>query len=257
MIRATQAVLHDAIAQRATAVFSFPASEGLQHCKTRFVGAGPDGFCLEAPSLEPDLVAKLISAAKPIGVGFMCPAGRAAFSSTPLRQIADHPVDSGRTNALVLSFPVRINVIQPRSAERVAVTPEAGLLVRLSRREPSASSLGLSSIKLVPVEAFNLSLGGIGVICPEAGIRDVPLGVGQLLRVSITAGGQELVFDGTVRHTKILPDGGVRVGVQFEDLLERSDADRASDPLARAIASIRRPNAEPVAAPGGKGNSAS
>jgi hypothetical protein len=241
MIRATNTVLHDAIAQKAAAVFSFPGCEGLQHCKTRFLGAGDDGFCLEAPPLGPGVVEKLIAAAQPVGVGFMCSTGRAAFSTTLVRQIAQYPVDGHATSAMLLVFPARISVIQPRSSERVPVTPESGIVVRLSRRDLPGTSHVLSP-KLVKVEPFNLSLGGIGVVCPAAHVRDIPMGLGQLLRVSIAAPGRELALDGSVRHTKVLPDCSVRIGIQFEESPEQTGG--AQDLVAAIIAMLRQRNTE-------------
>src|SRR5258706_14467163 len=89
-----QQILRDAIARKAGAVVSFPTADGaLRHHKTRLLAAQDEGFWIQCPPDETELIAQLMSAATAIGLSVKASGNRVVSAPMILQYRAGAPAN--------------------------------------------------------------------------------------------------------------------------------------------------------------------
>jgi c-di-GMP-binding flagellar brake protein YcgR len=240
--------LKDAVARSGPAVLSLPSAGQLRHHRTRFLlpSLDQDGFWIEAPAAERELIEALRAGRKPVGVSLRGGAGKVSFATVirefePALPLGDQAV----VDALLLAWPDQVQAIQRRADYRVTVQPADVADVRLRvwripdhhhlRDRPSATAL-------LKVTLGDLSVGGMGLLyTPDA--DDPKLAEGQRLRVTLghaTTGDDELLLDARVRHARPLPGDCYRLGVQFKKLEDDIEGRQALATLTQIVGLLQR-----------------
>src|SRR5258706_9004263 len=126
-----QQILRDAIARKAGAVVSFPTADGaLRHHKTRLLAAQDEGFWIQCPTDETELIAQLMSSGSSIGLSVKASVNRIVSATMILQFRAGAPDNCG---ALLLAWPSQLKAIQRRADFRVTVYPGTGASLRAWR----------------------------------------------------------------------------------------------------------------------------
>ena len=250
MTPADTRILKDAVARGAAAVLSLPSDGMLRHHRTRFlVPADHDGFWIEAPPAaanERPLINQLITTRAPVGVSLKTGINKIVFASLVRQFEAALPVnDQTVVDALLLAWPDQVQAVQRRSDYRAALDPADADDLRVRcwriaehhhlRDKPLASA----ALRVVPRD---LSAGGMGLLyTPDP---DGPkLADEQRLRITLAhreSSGHELILEGRVRHTRPLPGGNYRLGVQFKKLEDDLEGRQALAALTQIVGLLQR-----------------
>jgi hypothetical protein len=240
-----QQTLRDAIARKAGAVVSFPAADAaLHHHKTRLLAAQDEGFWIQSPADDRELIETLMASGQTIGLSLRAAAIKIVSASMILQfRAGERNTASGAAatpDALLLAWPSQVIAIQRRADFRVTVYPGTGVTARawripnhhyLPERPPTAALLDMT--------LRNLSLGGIGVIYVPA--REGPeLEPDQRLRVIINHPGGELLIDGRVKHVRPTIDDELNLGIQFKKLEDEIEGRQTRAALTQIIGQLQR-----------------
>jgi len=245
MADSPQDCLAEAIARNSAAVLSLPSGGMLRHCRTRLLGACDEGFFIESVPEQGPLINELISTGKPVGISFKAATMKVVFASPILRRQEQFRVNSSLTlEALLLGYPAEIKAVQRRANYRVHIPSSSGVQVRVWRMNEQArlSDRPLAAMEM-PAQARDLSVGGIGLICPPKDGAAPSLASQQRLRIFIQHEGTEVLVEGRVCHVRTTPDNSLRVGVQFVGL---EDSVEGRQMLARLTAIVGRLQREEV-----------
>src|SRR5258706_166313 len=240
-----QQSLRDAIARKAGAVVSFPAADAtLHHHKTRLLAAQDEGFWIQSPADDRELIETLMASGQTIGLTLRAAAVKIVSASMILQFRAGERTTaaSGGTtpDALLLAWPSQVIAIQRRADFRVTVYPGTGVTARawripnhhyLPERPPNNALLDMT--------LHNLSLGGIGVLYIPA--RDgAELEPNQRLRVIINHPGGELLIEGRVKHVRPTIDDELNLGIQFKKLEDEIEGRQTRAALTQIIGQLQR-----------------
>lgn len=242
MTEADQETLHEAIARNATAVISLPSAGLLHHHKTRFLAAGEGGFYVESIRPQADLIDQLIVSRKPIGMAFKSATTRIIFATPIWRRHPEfHLNKQVIVEALLLPFPEGVKSVIRRAAYRVYVPSTSDIVVRIWKltEEAELRDKPLASQEL-QCRPRDISIGGMGLLCPPKDGQPVALCVEQRLRVLIVHKRHETLLEGCVRHLQTTPDQSLRVGVQFNKLDEGIDGRQAMAKLTTIVGELHR-----------------
>jgi hypothetical protein len=240
-----QQPLRDAIARKAGAVVSFPTADAtLHHHKTRLLAAQEEGFWIQSPADDRELIETLMASGQTIGLSLRADTIKIVAASMILQFRAGGRSTSGSgaatPDALFLAWPSQVIAIQRRADFRVTVYPGTGVTARawridnyhyLPERPPTAA--------LLDITLRNLSLGGIGVLyAPQ---RDgAALEPDQRLRVVINHPGGELLIDGRVKHVRPTIDDELNLGIQFKKLEDEIEGRQTRAALTHIIGQLQR-----------------
>jgi hypothetical protein len=237
-----QQSLRDAIARKAGAVLSLPTDDGpLRHHKTRLLAAQDEGFWIQCPEQENELIETLMSSGRSVGLSLKASSIKMVLATMILQFRAGKTTPRGTTcDALLLAWPSQLKAIQRRADFRVTVYPGTGVSVRawripdhhyLRERPPSAA--------LIELRLRNLSLGGMGAIytpSPQA----APLDPDQRLRIIINHPKGEPLIDGRIKHTRPQLDGELTLGIQFKKLDDAIEGRQTRAALTQIIGDLQR-----------------
>jgi c-di-GMP-binding flagellar brake protein YcgR len=143
-------------------------------------------------------------------------------------------------DALLLVWPLQLKAVQRRSDYRVSVRTDTEVSIRAWRiseqhylRERPTASTELD------VTFRDLSAGGIGLICVVA--EDGPkIADDQRLRIVIGHIAGELILEGRVKHVKELPNGDLRLGIQFKRLADDFEGRQMLATLTQIVGQLQR-----------------
>jgi len=212
--------LRDAIARNCAAVLSLPTAGILHHHKTRFLGEEEGSFWVESIAGQQALIDQLINSQGRVGMAFKTATHKILFTSPITRRWRDYPVNKQvQVEALLLPFPEDAKVVQRRGSYRVHV-PEDCEIALQAWRIPEHAILRDKPSAVFEVEAKlrDVSIGGIGFLCPPVKADGVSLVAQQRLRILIRRQEIEVVLEGRVRRVRPTPDGSAHIGVQFKNL---------------------------------------
>jgi c-di-GMP-binding flagellar brake protein YcgR len=243
--------LKDAVARCGPAVLSLPTADGpLRHHRTRFlIPEDQEGFWIEAPPGERQLIDELLLAKKPVGVSLKTGFNKVIFTTLIHQFEAALPVSETTTvDALLLAWPDQLQAIQRRNDYRVTVQPDDGdVHLRVWRinehhylRDKPPASAALA------VALRDLSVGGMGLIYtpdPADGPNGAPakLPDNQRLRIALSHGrGDELLLEGRILHSRAVPAENYRLGVQFKNLADDIEGRQTLAALTQVVGQLQR-----------------
>jgi c-di-GMP-binding flagellar brake protein YcgR len=241
--------LKDAVARCGPAVLSLPTADGpLRHHRTRFlIPEEQEGFWIEAPQGERQLIDELLAAKKPVGVSVKTGFNKIIFTTLIHQFEAALPVNETNTvDALLLAWPDQVQAIQRRNDYRVTVQPgDADVHLRVwrigerhhLRDKPPAGDT-------ITVALRDLSVGGMGLIYtpdPDATDDAARLPDNQRLRILLSHGkGEDQLLEGRVLHSRAVPAGNYRLGVQFKNLADDIDGRQTLAALTQIVGQLQR-----------------
>lgn len=241
MNSADQDTLRDAVARNAGAVISLPSAGMLRHCKTRLLAGDDDGFWIEAPTAEQALVDELMAKGAAVGISLKAASTKIVFT-TVIRQFRAAMQINTETavDALLLVWPAQLKAVQRRNDYRVTIPKETEVSIRawriteqhyLRERPPAATELQVS--------LRDLSVGGMGLVCTLT--EDCPkVASEQRLRIVIGHANGELILEGRVKHVKDLPNGDVRLGIEFKKLADDFEGRQMLATLTQIVGQLQR-----------------
>jgi len=245
-----QQPLREAIARAAGAVVSFPIDGQLRHHKTRFVAAAEEGFWIEAPAEDRELINGLMATGKPVGITLRSGTIKIVLTTMILQFRVELPRSDGTpTPALLLAWPAQVKSIQRRAGYRVNLPPGAPIAVRvwpipeyhyLRDRPPTATK--------IDVTLRNLSIGGMGLVYSPAADA-APLESNQRLRIQISHPSGDLLVEGRVKHVRKLPDNELGLGVQFKKLEDGFEGRQTLFTLTQIVGRLQRDEIRRTLAP--------
>jgi hypothetical protein len=92
----------------------------------------------------------------------------------------------------------------------------------------------------IPLRVHDLSVGGMGVLCPPVDGQPLRLASDQRLRVLVQYGQTQTIVEGYVKYTRVTPDKSLRVGVQFKKLESDFEGRQALSRLTAIIGELHR-----------------
>jgi len=230
MAETNEQMLRHAIARNAAAVLSLPSAGMLRHHKTRFLGEcadglgpGADGLWIEAPYDDAALLDELMSKSEPVGMSFKGGFSSVVFTAPIRRRLEEFTLnvasEQSHVPALLLPFPREFKALQRRAAYRVTLPLENQLAVRMWRI-PEHAVLRDRPMAAAEVEARvrDLSVAGMGFLCPPKNGKPPQLIAGQRLRVSLKFAEHEVLIDARLIHLRLVGDNTVAAGMQFKKL---------------------------------------
>lgn len=238
----THELLMDAIARGSGAVISLPSAGMLRSHKTRFLGESEGGFWVESIPGEAELIDELIVAQSLAGIAFRSGPNKVIFTTPVWRRQPEYAVNAMlKLEALLLPFPQSIKTVQRRSAYRVFIPTSSELVVRcwkisehaVLRDRPSAT-------QELALKVHDVSVGGMGVVCPPKDGEPLRLVFDQRLRVFVQFRQHEALVEGCVRYTQSTPDKSLRVGVQFKKLENDLEGRQTLSKLTAIVGELHR-----------------
>jgi c-di-GMP-binding flagellar brake protein YcgR len=119
--------------------------------------------------------------------------------------------------------------------------PDSGLRVRAWRIDDQTSPLSVPKTPAISTDLRDLSVGGLGVVLRPATKPNPPVRQGDRLRIEVTSGGRTLTVAARVRQApRRLPDGSLRLGLDFEELDHTIEGRRTQTQLAHLVAELER-----------------
>ncbi|MGE5608135.1 MAG: PilZ domain-containing protein [Bacillota bacterium] len=238
--------LHKAIARNTGAVLSLPTAGKLCHYRTRFLGESQandtDGFWIESVIQEIIFLQELIAAQTRVGIAYKAGETKCIFATPILKHQPDYHVNRAlKVDALLLAFPQTIKSLQRRALYRVHICPEMELAVR-AWRIPDHVALHdkpLDSLELA-FQVRDLSIGGIGFVCPPKNGPAPHLACNQRLRIEIRYQQITVLLEGHVKHNQLTPDQSLRVGIQFDTSEGDLECRRAVSKLTTIVGQLHR-----------------
>lgn len=242
MVDTTQELLYEAIARNSAAVLSLPTAGMLRHNRTRFLAIGEGGFYLESIAGETELIDSLIISQLPVGVAFKTGNNKIVFAVPIWKRQPDFRLNKELcVEGLLLPFPQSIKSIQRRTAYRVQIPSSCDINVRIWRIAEHAVLRDRPSASMeVPVNVRDISVGGMGVLCPPKDDKPANLTNDQRLRIVIRYGVMEAMVEGRVRHALPTPDKSIRLGVQFRKLEDDLEGRQALGKLTAIVGELHR-----------------
>jgi hypothetical protein len=238
---ADEQLLHDAIARNAGAVVSLPSAGMLRHHKTRLLASEDDGFWIEAPPGESALIQALITSAQPVGISLKSAMTKLVLAAPARAFRAAMQINRDTAvDAVQLCWPGQIKAVQRRADYRVTVLRDSEISVRVWRipEHHVLRDKPLSAAEL-KVTLRDLSVGGMKLICvPVPGVTKVV--ADQRLRMAFRHPDGEVIVEGRVRHAAPLPNGDLRLGVQFKKLEDAIQGRQALATLTTIVGQLQR-----------------
>ena len=221
--------LHDAVQRNAAAVLALPIGAGMEHQKTRFLGAaGGEGFWIATSAGCGAALDELIASGSLVGVAFRAASLKHIFT-VPIARRDAYAVNSVHVPALLLPYPEHVRAVQRREHYRVIVADGSDLESEVWTMPRHATLADKPQPnRLVHGRVRNVSAGGIGLICPAPPAGGAAPHEGDRLRVRLVYQAIEALVEGTVRFVKELPSGSVRVGIRFSGSLQHGWQGRQS-----------------------------
>jgi hypothetical protein len=240
--------LIEAIARGAGIVLSLPSAGLVRHHKSRFLAETEDGFLVEAARGEGPLVQELIKSLRPIGVSFKSGPTKAVFVTPLLRRIPQFRINAQTVvDALQLSFPSEVKVIQRRNNYRVVIPLGCDLTVKVWRiAEKAYLRARPMAAQALKCTVRDMSIGGLGVTLESMTSEPARVGDGQRLRIEMTFGGIALLFEGRTRKPSLPPPGTkpdnriIRTGITFKHLEKEIDGRQTLAALTRIVGTLQR-----------------
>ena len=190
----------------------------LRHYKTRLLGETEEGIWLESVPSEGPLIDALINTQQLCGLSFRLGPTKLALTVPILRRVSEYAINAQSKVQALLVRSGAVRTIQRRNSYRVRITPEDGLAIRLWRLPERAQLRDkIPAAAEVKAQLRNLSVGGAGVLI-EGQNNDPPkILMNQRLRISLTFGEQEMVFEGRVASLQpvLNRQNILHVGVHF------------------------------------------
>ena len=213
-------ILGDAISQRRPAVLRINRREGCESFDICLLAdarpEGDDGIWTQLVCGEPARLDRIQALQAPLEAVFQNGSTQISFETAIIRRQKLFL----RGSRLLIGWPTHLRVIERRKSVRE----------RVPDHRPITASLQLPGRLLGPPQVscrvYDLSASGAAFLCPP-GSRIPALQPGQTLQVCVTLAGVEHHLEVQHRNTRILPDGAVRLGVEFAP-------DTAGDSLASA-----------------------
>lgn len=174
---------------------------------------GDAGFWAELADGDVVTIDRLVAGQSPVHVSFTSGHSRIHFDSTLL--VRRKPFLRG--DRLLLAWPAALRVAERRRAGREPAGDQVAVMARLKPNEASGD---------VPLLIWDLtSRGGSFVFDPR--LLPEPLKLGQSLNICLSFAGVDHWLAACPRHSQSLPDGRIRLGVEFDAgesaLLESGD----------------------------------
>lgn len=166
---------------------------------------GNHGLWADLVNGDVALLDRLIAARAPVQVTLDCGRSSICFDSSLL----GHKRRRARGEQVLIGWPGTLTVRERRKSERVSVPDSVTIPTRLIRTDRLPAHDGD-----LPLTVLDLSATGAGLLCP---ISDPQLefGPGEGLEICMLLMGVERWIAARHRHTQALPDGRLRIGVEF------------------------------------------
>lgn len=241
MVPTDDHVLREAIARNAGAVISLPSAGMVRHYKTRLLAVDGNAFWIETPPNEQPLVKALLANRQPVGLSVKSGANKVVMATTLEAHDPMMWINAATAlSALRLAWPLELKSVQRRLVYRAKLRLDSDFAVRIWRitehhflaDRPAASAQ-------IKCAARDLSVGGMNLaITIKAGEPEML--PEQRLRIELTVNEEALVIEGRARHTRQLPSGELRLGVQFKKLDGSIEGRRAVAVLTEIVGTLQR-----------------
>lgn len=201
--------LYQAIRRRAAAVILGRAGGAACRFEVKldceFDPEGNHGVWADLVNGDVTLLDRLIAAHSPIQVTLDCGRYSVCFDSSLLGRQRKRR----HGEQVLIGWPGKLNVRERRRSERVPVPENVTIPTRLIRTDRLPAHDGD-----LPLTVLDLSTTGAGLLCPVSDLQ-LEFGPGEGLEICMLLMGVERWIAARHRHTQRLPDGRVRIGVEF------------------------------------------
>lgn len=238
-------LLRESIERNAGVIMLSPAVGAGEAKRSRLLAERDGGVWLEVPARQELLLDMLRKAEKPVGVSFRQGEFIIQFASQVLRCESAFVLSKATTvEAVLLAWPTDIQMTQRRSGYRVKLPLDPMLQVRLWQIAEDISLEAVPNSPGIHAVPRDLSVGGAGVIVqPIRGVLPVFEADGRL-RIELVVGLKKLLVSGRLRHLpQLLPDGAIRVGLNFDGMDRTIEGRRAMAQIAQWVAEMQRAEA--------------
>jgi len=241
MVPANDQVLRAAIARNAGAVVSLPSAGMVRNHKTRLLAVDGDGFWIEMPTGEESLVDTLLTDRQLVGLSVKTGTNKVVMTTTLEALDPAMRINAGvSVRALRLAWPTELKTVQRRSVYRAKLHMDSTLTLRIWRipehyflaDRPAPSTEVKCAVR-------DLSVGGMNVAITMKK-NEPKIAPDQRLRIEFVWNDQEMVMEGRARHTRALPSGEARLGVQFKKLDGSIEGRRAAAALTEIVGDLQR-----------------
>ena len=238
-----RAVLSEAAARNVPLVLSVPTADGLRHSKSRFLQMGSDAIWIESVASEKARLVNLVQDRSTVGVTFKFGPVKFLFSSL-LVSASDRyrfNAECAAVPALRLRLPGELKTIQRRAAYRTGVGSR-DLSVTVWRIGPDADlRANVPVSQQLPVEALDLSLGGLGVMLRPVRGQPAVVTPGQRLRAELHSAEGTILLEGRLRGGRTAdPSGALLAGIQWVLPQEAFQANQLTGHLEKLVNRLQR-----------------
>lgn len=211
-------VLSKAIEGRRPAVVRCRSASGDAQLHVHFLvdgrPGGDGGFWAELADGDVVLIDRLVAGQSPVHVSFASGHSRIHFDTTLL--LRRKPFMRGER--LLLAWPAALRVAERRRSGREPAVDQVTVQARLRA--------GANDTIEHPLAVWDLTPGG-GSFVFDPALLSEPLKLGQALNICLSYAGVDHWVAACPRHSQPLPDGRIRLGVEFDagqsSILESSE----------------------------------
>lgn len=164
---------------------------------------GDEGFWAELADGDVVMIDRLVAGQSPVHVSFASGHSRIHFDTTLL--LRRKPFLRGER--LLLAWPAALRVAERRRAGREPVGDQLTILARLR--------IGANRSGDLPLLVWDLTSRGGSFAFDPAQLSE-PLKLGQPLNICLSFAGVDHWLSACPRHSQPLPDGRIRLGVEFD-----------------------------------------
>ncbi len=212
--------LRDGIARNVGATLSLPSAGMQRNHSTRLLAEREDGFIIEAPPEDQDLLDRLIFDRTPIALEMKSGQSMLTLSSPVSERLQNFEISPGTcVMALLVQFPEDIRPIQRRSAYRVLLPEHIGLVLRAWRIPEHSMVLDRPlDVLQLNVAARNIAIGGMGFEMRPTEEKLPALKDDQRLRIQMQHAGKEIIVEGRLRYCRTITETLINGGFSFTKL---------------------------------------
>jgi c-di-GMP-binding flagellar brake protein YcgR len=213
-------LLREAIDRNTAITLSLPSAGMMRPHKSRLLELRDDAIWLESIAGQADALDAIIAAGDAVRVSFRSDRDNVEFSSTLLERIRGYKLNaSTEIEALRVTQPATVKVVQRRSDYRVTIAPDADVSFkcwRIGEQYDFVHPLMPPAATAMALAARDLSAGGLGGLWKRRKDEPTSLVPNQRLRIDISSSAGAIILDSRVRFTAAVPDPDCsRIGIQF------------------------------------------
>jgi len=224
-------VLTKALEDRRPAVVRCRSGSGEVQVQVRFLAdgraGGENGFWAELAGGDMALIDGLIAAQSPVHVSFTSGHHRLHFDTTIMKRRRLFR----RGERLLLAWPAALRIAERRRAGREPVGEQTAIVARLRAGD---------NVPEIPLQIRDLDSRGASFVLDPAQFPHSP---GDRLQICLSFAGVDHSILASARYRRPLPDGRMRLGVEFDP--SQSASLQNSEWFGRAMEDIRACRVQP------------